>query len=544
MSIFKSILLIAGLLLAMTTAIFAQDFQWVQSSGEYTHAGQMYTNGVSVNTDAQGNVYAVGLFGDSLSFGPYKIEAGSVTNSYIVKYSSSGEVQWAHGFGSAHAYYGDVIKKQSAVTDAAGNSYIVLSFAGKGNVGGIEYEPGGYIIKYNTNGGVDWVKKSDLVTGWSIMTLDSQGNLLITGYRYSGGWNTIISKFSKDGDFISFITENLGADAPQAITADASGNVYVTGYSASIVGNIGGTEIAVGNYYLAKFNSAGSLQWAKTGSGAETEMGIAVQADAAENVYITGTQKDIIGSVTEATYDGLTVSDANNFLLKYDSGGNIQWAKGFTAFNVKDLATDTNGNNYVTGWFQLKAYFDADSVWEDDPGLGTTFIVNYDADGNLGWLRGIYGYHNQESSSITLDKSNSLLLTGRYLLGGIFGQDTLHQESPYGALSFAFVTKLSTEYTGIEPALFNTPSEIYLHQNYPNPFNPSTAISYQLSAVSQMQLTVYNALGQTVRTLANGRQEAGMHTVTFNASGLASGVYYYTLKTGNSAVTRKMILIR
>ena len=84
-----------------------------------------------------------------------------------------------------------------------------------------------------------------------------------------------------------------------------------------------------------------------------------------------------------------------------------------------------------------------------------------------------------------------------------------------------------------------------LNQNYPNPFNPSTAINYQLSAVSDVQLSVYNTLGQKVRTLINGLQEAGNHTVTFNANGLASGVYLYRLSTGNGTVlTKKMILIQ
>ncbi len=91
----------------------------------------------------------------------------------------------------------------------------------------------------------------------------------------------------------------------------------------------------------------------------------------------------------------------------------------------------------------------------------------------------------------------------------------------------------------------SVPAGYALEQNYPNPFNPSTAISYQLSAISDVQLTVYNALGQKIRTLVNSKQEAGPHTVTFNAAGLASGVYYYKLSAGNNTIqTRKMILLR
>ncbi len=90
-----------------------------------------------------------------------------------------------------------------------------------------------------------------------------------------------------------------------------------------------------------------------------------------------------------------------------------------------------------------------------------------------------------------------------------------------------------------------TVKEFALNQNYPNPFNPSTAISYQLSTVSTVRLVVYNALGQKVRTLVSGKQDAGEHRVTFNADGLASGIYVYKLTTDNGFVqTRKMILVR
>ncbi len=100
--------------------------------------------------------------------------------------------------------------------------------------------------------------------------------------------------------------------------------------------------------------------------------------------------------------------------------------------------------------------------------------------------------------------------------------------------------------TGIdEPKpLRKMPEKFILAQNYPNPFNPTTAISYQLTAVSHVELTVYNALGQRVRTLVNERQPAGSYNVTFNAQGLAGGIYFYQLKAGGFEQIRKMILLR
>ncbi len=83
-----------------------------------------------------------------------------------------------------------------------------------------------------------------------------------------------------------------------------------------------------------------------------------------------------------------------------------------------------------------------------------------------------------------------------------------------------------------------------LDQNYPNPFNPETAISYQLAANSLVTLRVYDFLGRSVATLVNGRQQAGTHTVRFNAGRLASGVYFCRLEAGSSVQVRKMLLLR
>ncbi|HGY55059.1 MAG TPA: T9SS type A sorting domain-containing protein [Caldithrix abyssi] len=86
--------------------------------------------------------------------------------------------------------------------------------------------------------------------------------------------------------------------------------------------------------------------------------------------------------------------------------------------------------------------------------------------------------------------------------------------------------------------------DFILQQNYPNPFNPSTVISYQLPGLSDVELTVYNALGQKVATLVREKQPAGQYSVNFDAGGLASGVYYCRLQAGNFRQVKKMLLIR
>ena len=88
-----------------------------------------------------------------------------------------------------------------------------------------------------------------------------------------------------------------------------------------------------------------------------------------------------------------------------------------------------------------------------------------------------------------------------------------------------------------------TPQQIQLSQNYPNPFNPTTTIEFTLPYPQDVQLTVYNILGQQVQLLADRPYSAGVHQVRFDGSGLASGVYVYRLVAGDRAVARKMVLV-
>ncbi|HTS00230.1 MAG TPA: 5'-nucleotidase C-terminal domain-containing protein [Bacteroidota bacterium] len=83
-----------------------------------------------------------------------------------------------------------------------------------------------------------------------------------------------------------------------------------------------------------------------------------------------------------------------------------------------------------------------------------------------------------------------------------------------------------------------------LGQNYPNPFNPSTTISYALPVRSQVSLSVFNALGQVARVLVSGMEEAGVHEVRFDGTGLASGIYFYRLQAGSYVETRKLTLLK
>jgi hypothetical protein len=88
------------------------------------------------------------------------------------------------------------------------------------------------------------------------------------------------------------------------------------------------------------------------------------------------------------------------------------------------------------------------------------------------------------------------------------------------------------------------PQQFELAQNYPNPFNPTTAIRFTLPVAEQVQLTVFNMLGQNVATLVNDHLAAGSYEFEFDAASLPSGVYFYSLQAGNFSMTKKMILLK
>jgi hypothetical protein len=88
------------------------------------------------------------------------------------------------------------------------------------------------------------------------------------------------------------------------------------------------------------------------------------------------------------------------------------------------------------------------------------------------------------------------------------------------------------------------PSDFTLEQNYPNPFNPSTNIKFSLPEANQVTLKVYDMIGQEVATLVDQFMNAGTFEITFDASNLPTGIYTYSLTTGNFQSVKKMMLIK
>jgi flagellar hook assembly protein FlgD len=104
------------------------------------------------------------------------------------------------------------------------------------------------------------------------------------------------------------------------------------------------------------------------------------------------------------------------------------------------------------------------------------------------------------------------------------------------------VTAIEDEFTGI-------PEKFSLIQNFPNPFNPVTIISYQLPKNSSVELTVYNTVGQPIRTLVNSNQSAGTYQLQWDGKNdkgvnVSTGLYFYRIKAGSFVQMKKMMLIK
>jgi len=96
--------------------------------------------------------------------------------------------------------------------------------------------------------------------------------------------------------------------------------------------------------------------------------------------------------------------------------------------------------------------------------------------------------------------------------------------------------------TGVDKS--SIPGVFALEQNYPNPFNPTSTITYSIAKKGNVELKVYNILGQELQTLFSGIQSAGSHTVNFDGSRLASGIYFYRLNSDNQSITKKMVMMK
>jgi beta-xylosidase len=133
-----------------------------------------------------------------------------------------------------------------------------------------------------------------------------------------------------------------------------------------------------------------------------------------------------------------------------------------------------------------------------------------------------------------------------HFMGYRFALFNYATESTGGTVDFDYfrINNSSTVPTAVKGVKENTPTGFNIHENYPNPFNPTTQICYEVPIPTNVCINVYNITGRHVQTLVNKANDSGMHTITFDASGFAGGLYLYRMNAGNFVQTHRMMLIK
>jgi ligand-binding sensor domain-containing protein len=225
------------------------------------------------------------------------------------------------------------------------------------------------------------------------------------------------------------------------------------------------------------------------------------------------------------------------------------WNSGLPDDSIRCIAVDGVGQKWIATDDHGLAMYDGYN-WQvynytncDIPSNQVEFVT-VDNEGNK-WIgmnfRGLVKYDNLEW--INYCKANSGLPDDNVTCIAIDDIGKKWIGTRYGGL--AVLEEVGT--VGIHndaTDLNHIPKQFKLSQNYPNPFNPSTEISWQLAVGSHVDLSVYNTRGQKVALLVNKHQPAGHHQVEWDASGFASGLYYYRIEAGNFIQTRKMIYLK
>jgi hypothetical protein len=479
------------LMIALVFAGFANaqvpNYLWAKGAG-----GNGMDNGNSVATDASGNIIVTGYFTSaSITFGTITLtnaNSTGIADIFIVKYDAGGNVLWAKSAGGSDWDHGI-----SVSTDTGGNVLLTGYFA------------------------------SSLIT-FGTATLTNAGNFDIFLVKYDAGGNVL---WAESGG-------GSASDVCNSVSTDAGGNTLLTGYFSSSTITFGTTTLTnAGNsdMFLVKYDTGGNVLWAKSEGGSAFDKGNSVFTDTGGNILVAGFF--ISSTITFGTTTLTNAGTANFFLVKYDAGGNVLWAKGGGGSandEANSVSTDAGGNILVTGVFNSPSITFGTTTLTN-AGISDIFLVKYDSAGNILWAKRAGGSTDDYGNSVSTDAGGNILVTGYSTSPSItFGTTTLTNA---GGLDFILV-KLSDAATGIEDNNFTNTIDVF-----PNPF--STQVTLQTSIpLNNATFKMDNCIGQTVAQIKN----ISGQTITFNRGNLPGGLYFVYLTQDNKLfATKKLIII-
>ncbi len=234
-------------------------------------------------------------------------------------------------------------------------------------------------------------------------------------------------------------------DISYSISADATGNTSITGYfqSPSIVfGSYTLTNGGGSDMFISKTDPSGNSSWAQSAGTTWLNTGKGVVTDANGNTYVTGTFQSPTITFGSYTFTVTSMTGGDVFLVKYDSSGNVIWAKaaGGTGDDLGwGICTDANGNAIITGYFN-SATITFGSTTLTSSGSRDLFIVKYDASGNVLWAKSAGGNSQDQGLSVCADAGGNIFVTGYFQSNSItFGSTTLTNAG--GANNDFFIAK-------------------------------------------------------------------------------------------------------
>ena len=256
----------------------------------------------------------------------------------------------------------------------------------------------------------------------------------------------------------------------------------------------------------------------------------------------------------EAIFKGIVKKGYHNSLLS--SFHAILAEPGYPPF--ANASNSEQAWNYANGLEAL-----GQQVVDPTTGEITKFQLSGNPINNQGWLYSSHEWSSGEAGFVTFTgpftlapKDTQWIMFALIAAEGNTAMESvkllkekaaLLRSLPYDTLAYG-TTQFKLNYvdsTNIADTVYQKPPiEFNLYQNYPNPFNAGTNIKFSLKETCSVSLSVYNILGEKVKTILDEQKSVGEYSVQFNPENLSSGVYFYQLKTGNSIQNRKMILLK